>query len=231
MTGQVIAPNGGLNARPSRFCRFREPVAGLALSIVMMGCCGCATVIATHFCAESVRPAKPALGMRVRSGERRCRTLRDDREHSMTFFRKRQTALWSVPALLLLSSCGGTELECGSLDARNSVLKIVSDDSNNALVSYAAKNSSAVEARINSAPTEAEKSAVWEEARRGASYRLDETISTNSRSRRAVTCSGLLYATIEDATAQKQVDFKVEQTPDGRVSVSVSPFQFQPLAR
>jgi hypothetical protein len=29
------------------------------------------------------------------------------------------------------------------------------------------------------------------------------------------------------ATAQKQVDFKVEQTPDGNVSVSVRPFQFK----
>jgi hypothetical protein len=149
----------------------------------------------------------------------------------MMFFRKRRTVLWSVPALLLLSSCGETEPECDTVDARNSVLKIVSDDSNNALVSYAAKNSSAVEARMNSAPTEAEKSAVWDEVRRGASYRLDETISTNSRSRRAVTCSGLLYATIADATAQKQVDFKVEQAADGKVSVSVSPFQFSPLAR
>jgi hypothetical protein len=45
--------------------------------------------------------------------------------------------------------------------------------------------------------------------------------------RRAVSCSGLLSATVEDATAQKQVDFKVEQTPDGNVSVSVSAFQFK----
>jgi hypothetical protein len=32
---------------------------------------------------------------------------------------------------------------------------------------------------------------------------------------------------VEDATAQKQVGFKVEQTPDGNVSVSVSAFQFK----
>ena len=141
--------------------------------------------------------------------------------------------MWSLPALLLLSGCGETGPECDTPDTRNSVLKIVSDDSNNALVGYAAKNSNAVEASLNHASTEAEKSAIWEKARRGASYRLDDTISTNSRSRdkRAVTCSGLLSATIEDATAEKQVDFKVERAPDGKVSISVSPFQFPALER
>jgi hypothetical protein len=86
-----------------------------------------------------------------------------------------------------------------------------------------------VEARVKKASTEDEKLAIWERARRGAAYDLGGTIGTNSKSkdRRAVTCSGLLSATVEDATAQKQVDFKVEQTPDGNVSVSVSPFQFK----
>jgi len=108
------------------------------------------------------------------------------------------------------------------------VIKIVSDDSNNALVNYAAKNSSAVEARLSKTNSEAERSAILEKARQGAAYRLDDTIRTNStnKAKRTVTCSGLLYATVEDATAQKQVDFKVEQSADGNVSVSVSPFQF-----
>jgi FKBP-type peptidyl-prolyl cis-trans isomerase len=130
--------------------------------------------------------------------------------------------------LLLLSGCGGTEPECDSLDTRNSVIKVVSDDSNNALVNYAAKNSSAVEAMLRKTNSEAEKSAILEKARQGAAYRLDDTIRMNSRNKakRTVTCSGLLYATVEDATAQKQVDFKVEQTADGNVLVSVSPFQF-----
>ena len=146
----------------------------------------------------------------------------------MKHFRERQTFLWCLAALLLLNDCGGAEPECDSLDTRNSVVKIVSGDSNNALVDYAARNSSVVEAMVNNAKTEAEKPAIWEKARQGASYRLDDAISTNSKSKdkRAVTCSGLLYATVEEATAQKQVDFKVEQTPDGKVSVSVSPFRF-----
>ena len=130
--------------------------------------------------------------------------------------------------MLSLSGCGGVEPQCDSLYTRNSVIKIISSDSNNALVDYAAKNSSVVEARVNRASTEAEKLAIWEKARQDASYRLGDEISTNSKSKdkRAVTCSGLLYATVEDATAEKQVDFKVDQAPDGKVSVSVSPFQF-----
>ena len=136
--------------------------------------------------------------------------------------------LWSLPVLVLLSGCAGAEPQCDSLDTRDSVVKIVSGDSNNALVNYAAKNSSVVEARVNNASTEAEKLAILEKARQGGSYRLSDAISTNSKSKdkRAMTCSGLLSATVEDATAQKQVDFKVEQTPDGKVSVSVNPFQF-----
>jgi hypothetical protein len=108
------------------------------------------------------------------------------------------------------------------------VIKIVSDDSNNALVNYAAKHSKAVQARVDNASTESEKSAIWEKARQDASYSLGDAISMNSKSKdkRAVTCSGLLSATVEDTTAQKQVDFKVEQTPDGKLSVSVSAFQF-----
>jgi len=147
-------------------------------------------------------------------------------EDSMMYFRERQTVLRSLPVLLLLSGCGGAESACDSLDTRNSVVKVVSGDSNNALVNYAAKNSSVVEARVSKASTEAEKLAIWETARQGATYILGDT-NLKSKDRRAVTCNGLLSATVEDATAQKQVDFKVEQTPDGNVSVSVSPFQFK----
>jgi hypothetical protein len=142
--------------------------------------------------------------------------------------RERRLAFGYLPVLLLLSGCGGVEPECDSPDTRNSVIKIMSGDSNNALVNYAAKNSSAVAARLSKTNSEAERSAILEKARQGAAYRLDDTIRTNSRNKakRTVTCSGLLYATVEDATAQKQVDFKVEQSADGNVSVSVSPFQF-----
>jgi hypothetical protein len=144
------------------------------------------------------------------------------------FGKKQLLALWWFSVLLLLNGCGGAEPECDSLDTHNSVVKIISDDRNNALVNYAVKNSNSVAAMVSDANTEAEKSAIWEKARQGAVYRLDDTILTNSRnwSTRAVTCSGLLYVTVGDTTAQKQVDFKVEQTTDGKMTVSVDPFLF-----
>ena len=147
----------------------------------------------------------------------------------MKLLRKEQSlVLWCFSASLLLSSCGGAGPECDSLDTRNSVVKIVSDDNNNKLVNYAVKNSSSVAAMVSNTNTDAEKLAIWEKARQGAVYRLDDTILTNSRNRatRAVTCSGLLYVTVGDTIAQKQVDFKVERTTDGKMSVSVDPFLF-----
>jgi hypothetical protein len=66
--------------------------------------------------------------------------------NSMKLFREQEVLLGCFSVLLLLSGCGGAEPECDSLDTRNSVVKIVSDDSNNALVNYAVKNSDAVAA-------------------------------------------------------------------------------------
>jgi hypothetical protein len=136
--------------------------------------------------------------------------------------------LWCFSFLLLLNGCEGEESECDSLEARNSVVRIISSDSNNALVSYAAKNSSSVAAMVSSTNTEADKLAILEKARRDALYRLDDRVVTNSKNRaaRAVTCSGLLYVTVGDTTAQKQVDFKIQRTTDGKTSVSVDPFLF-----
>jgi hypothetical protein len=146
----------------------------------------------------------------------------------MKHVREGLTVLGCLPFLLLLGGCGEAGPDCASQDSRDSVVRIVSSDSNNALVDFVVKNSSAVAARVGTTTTEAEKSAIFEKARQGAAYKLDDTISTNSKSRarRTVACSGLLYVTVEDATAQKQVDFTVQQTADGKVSVSVSPFQF-----
>jgi hypothetical protein len=148
---------------------------------------------------------------------------------SMKLLRKEQwLVLWWFSASLLLSNCGSAGPECGSLDTRNSVVKIVSDDKNNALVNYAAKNSSSVAAMMGETRSEAEKLGILEKARQGAIYRLDDTILMNSRNRAAqeVTCSGLLYVTVADATAQKEVEFKVKQTADGKIVVSVNPFLF-----
>jgi hypothetical protein len=143
--------------------------------------------------------------------------------------RKEQSlVLWCFSASLLLSGCGDAGPECGSLDARNSVVKIVSDDNNNKLVNYAVQYSSAVAAMVGDTKSEAEKLEIWEKAKQGAVYRLDDTILMNSRNRVAqeVTCTGLLSVTVADAIAEKEVDFKVKQTADGKLIVSVNPFLF-----
>lgn len=148
----------------------------------------------------------------------------------MRYLRERRAVIGALPALLLLSGCGGAKPECNSADTRASVIKIVSGDSKNPLVDYAVKNSGALHKKQSAAGSEADKSALLEKARQGAVYRLSETITTNSTSKdkRTVTCSGTMFATVEGDIVQKQVDFKVEQGADGKLAVSVSPFQFDP---
>lgn len=140
-------------------------------------------------------------------------------------FRKSQSSiLWCLPALLLLSGCGETGPECGSLEARNSVVRTVADNRNNPLLDFAAK--SAVEEMVDHANSEPEKSAILEKAKQDAIYSLDDTVVVNSRTARAAACTGLLYVKVGDTVAQKEVEFKVEQTADGKISVLVSPFLF-----
>jgi hypothetical protein len=133
-----------------------------------------------------------------------------------------------LSVLFLLSGCGETESECDSSDIRNSIVRFFSDDNNNALVNYAAKNSSSVAAMMGDAKSEADKSAIWEKARRDGVYSLEDSIRMKSRNRatRAVTCIGILSVTVADTTAQKEIEFKLEHTTDGKMLVSVSPFLF-----
>lgn len=142
------------------------------------------------------------------------------------FGRKSPSVLWCFPVLLLLSGCGETGPECGSVDARNAVIKSVADDSNNRLVNFAVENSDAVAELLKNARADAEKSAIREKAKQDAVYSLDDTIVSNSRTARAASCTGLLYVKVGDTTAQKAVEYSVEQTADGKISVSVKPFVF-----
>ncbi|HKO72539.1 MAG TPA: hypothetical protein VJV58_16565, partial [Bradyrhizobium sp.] len=101
-------------------------------------------------------------------------------------------------------------------------------NSDNALVDYAIKTSEALKAKANAAGSEADKSALLEKARKTAVYKLADSIATNSREARAVTCSGTIFVTVEGETVQKMVDYRVDQGQDGKLSVSVSPFKFDP---
>jgi hypothetical protein len=142
------------------------------------------------------------------------------------FGKRPPSRLWCFPVLLLLSGCGDVGPECDSVDARNAVIKSVADDSNNRLVNYAVENSDAVTELVKNARADAEKSAIREKAKQDAVYSLDDTIVSNSRTARAASCTGLLYVRIGDTTAQKEVEYRVEQTADGKTSVSVKPFVF-----
>ena len=145
-----------------------------------------------------------------------------------TFVKAQFLVIGYFSILLSLSGCGGAELECDSLESRKSVVKIIADDYNNALVNYAANNSSVVAAMVGNANAEADRLMILEKAKRDAVYKLDDTIRMNSKNRAAhvITCSGILDVTVADTTAEKQVDFRVEQAADGTMSVSVDPFLF-----
>ena len=141
--------------------------------------------------------------------------------------RERSQVVWCFPFLILLSGCGAAP-ECDSFETRNAVLQIVSDDHNNALVQYAAKNSSVAKTQSNDASPETEKSANLESAKKPF-YQLGEQMVTTSTSKdkRTLTCSGSISATVGDLKASKEVNFTVQQSSDGKISVSVAPFQFQ----
>jgi hypothetical protein len=137
----------------------------------------------------------------------------------MLYFRKRPIVFWSLPFLIFLSGCDAKP-ECDSLETRNAVLQTVSDDHNNALVEYAAKNPNT--AKSSDASSEAEKS------KQQPLYLLGEKIVTTSTSenKKTLNCSGSISVTVGETKASKEIDFTVQQSSDGKISVSVAPFQF-----
>ena len=137
----------------------------------------------------------------------------------MPYFRKRPIVFWSFAFLIFLSGCAAKP-ECDFFETRNAVLQTVSDDHNNALVNYAAKNSTMV--KSSDASSEAEKS------KQQPLYLLGEKIVTTSTSedKRTLKCSGSISVTVGDTKASKEINFTVQQLSDGKISVSVAPFQF-----
>jgi hypothetical protein len=137
----------------------------------------------------------------------------------MLYFRKRPIVFWSLPFLIFLSGCDAKP-ECDSLETRNAVLQTVSDDHNNALVEYAAKNPNT--AKSSDASSEAEKS------KQEPLYLLGEKIVTTSTSenKKTLKCSGSISVTVGETKASKEIDFTVQRSSDGKISVSVAPFQF-----
>jgi hypothetical protein len=138
---------------------------------------------------------------------------------SMPYFRKQPIVFWSFTFLIFLSGCDAKP-ECDSFETRNAVLHTVSDDHNNALGEFAAKNSTM--AKSSDASSEVEKS------KQQRLYVLGEKIVTTSTSenKRTLKCSGSMSVTVGSTKASKEVNFTVQQSPDGKITVSVDPFQF-----
>jgi hypothetical protein len=136
----------------------------------------------------------------------------------MPNFRRRPTVFWPFPFLILVGC--DAKPECNSFETRNAVLKTISEDHRNALVEFAAKSSNA--AKSSDANSEAEKS------KQQPQYVLGEKVATTSTSadKRTLKCSGSISATVGDTKASKEVNFTVQQS-DGKVAVSVEPFQFK----
>jgi hypothetical protein len=135
----------------------------------------------------------------------------------MSNFCKRPTVFWSFPFLIFLGGCGAKP-ECDSFETRNAVLKTISDDHQNALAEYAAKRSNV---KSNDVSPEAEKS------KQQPLYVLGEKIVTTSTSadKRTLKCSGSISVTVGDTKVSKEINFTVQQS-DGKITVSVDPFQF-----
>jgi hypothetical protein len=126
---------------------------------------------------------------------------------------------WSLLFPIFLAGCDAKP-ECDSFETRNAVLQAVTDDHNNPLVKYAAQNSDI--AKSSASKSEAEKS------KERPLYLLGDKMVTTSTSedKRTLKCSGAISVTVGGTNASKEIDFTVQKPPDGKISVSVDPFQF-----
>jgi hypothetical protein len=124
---------------------------------------------------------------------------------------------WYFAVVISLTGCG-PKVECDSPETRQAVLTAIANDHSNPLANFAAKTSNAVK--------DVETSPNSERAR--PLYLLGDKIVTTSTSKdsRTLTCSGAISATVGDTKASKDVNFTVQRSPDGKISVSVVPFQF-----
>jgi hypothetical protein len=134
--------------------------------------------------------------------------------------RKRLIAFGTCALLAFLGGCG-PKAECDAFETRDAVLKSVSNDHNNALGKFAATNSTAKQPSAGTSETEAKKA-------KQPLYLLGEKIITTSTStdKRTLGCSGAISVIVGDTKATKEIEFNVQQLFDGKISVSVKPFEF-----
>src|ERR1700750_3293726 len=120
--------------------------------------------------------------------------------------RSRLLVYLSFPLLVFSSGCRA-QPECDSIETRDAVLRFISEDRNNPLLDYAARNST----------TKSKETPL---------YQLGQRMVTRSASNneRTLKCSGPLSVAVGDLKATKEVIFTVQQSLDGKLSVSVEPF-------
>jgi len=137
----------------------------------------------------------------------------------MPYFINRSLLGWSFPFLVVSSGCIAAP-ECDSIESRKAVLQFILGDGNNPLGNYAAKNSTAGKASATAKPHTPQGETPM--------YQLGQRIVTTSTSKDKLTvkCSGGISAAVDDIKATKEVTFTVQQSSDGKISVSVDPFQF-----
>ena len=137
----------------------------------------------------------------------------------MADLRTRPLILCSFPLLALLGGCDPGP-QCDSPENRNAVLQSFSGDRNNALARFVASQADIAN------PQGATASAAKPD--QSPTYLLDQEMVTLSTSdhQRTLKCSGALSATIGDTSASKEFNFTVQRGADGKVTVSVEPFQF-----
>jgi hypothetical protein len=143
----------------------------------------------------------------------------------MSHIRKRSLVLFGLPFLMLLNGCDAKP-ECDSIETRSAVLNIVSSDHGNPLVEYAARNSTLNKDDTKKPASEDNKSAGSDSMK--PLYLLGQKIVTTSTSKdkRTLQCSGGISVAVGDLKATKEVNFTVQKSSDGTISVSVAPFQF-----
>jgi hypothetical protein len=137
----------------------------------------------------------------------------------MPCFRSLSLVFWSVSFLFVSSGCIAAP-ECDTIETRKAVLDLVSGDGSNPLVTYAAKNSTAgKDAAAGKSPNPDSEKPL---------YQLGQNIVTTSTSKdkQTVKCSTGISAAVDDTKATKEVTFTVQQSSDGKISVSVDPFKF-----
>lgn len=129
----------------------------------------------------------------------------------MPYFQERLLALLSFPMLMALGGCNASP-DCDTPETRTAVLQSVADDHRNPLLGFAAKSATTQGNLKDTVPL----------------YTLGDKIVTSSKSKdgRTLQCSGAISATVGDTKASKEIDFTVQRSSDGKISVSIVPFQF-----